>query len=408
MNNPELTVTRRMGLEKNFKLMFAIQAFQNVRLLNIVSVLFYLHRGLTLAEVFYLSVVFGIVNVLFEVPSSYLADKWGRKKTLILAVVLLMVEKIVYFTADSFTWMIIAITGYALSYALFTGTDDALIYDSARELGVEKNSLSRLGIYYSAQRVAKAITPLVGAIIARDLLEWQFQALIWLDLISVVAAFFCAWKITEPHHKMDVEKIEVGVFKDALKLIRKDPLLLKIILSRTLVFTASFVVWRVNSKYFTDIGLSLIALAAGISIIQAATYVITRKLTRMTDGFAVVARVNQMNAVFTVACLLFAVLSFVWPNPWVMLLLYMVFNLVEPLRWPFYSEMYNKRSNSFNRATTLSISNFIKSVLDVPILLVGAWLASANISYLFTFAATLAVVTVIWFKIPKHVVTETI
>ena len=50
--------------------------------------------------------------------------------------------------------------------------------------------------------------------------------------------------------------------------------------------------------------------------------------------------------------------------------------VIQDIRWPFYSEIVNKRSKSFNRATTLSLHNFLKSILDIPLLLTSAYIIS--------------------------------
>ena len=93
--------TRKIELKKNFSRMFWIQALMNVKVISVVSTLFYLHRGLTLSEIFYLTVVWAIVSLLFEIPSSYLADRWGRKKTILLGILLSLAHWVLFIFADN-------------------------------------------------------------------------------------------------------------------------------------------------------------------------------------------------------------------------------------------------------------------------------------------------------------------
>jgi len=48
-----------------------------------VIVPFFESRGLSLAQVFYLQAIFAAFVVLFEVPSGYIADVFGRRNVLI-------------------------------------------------------------------------------------------------------------------------------------------------------------------------------------------------------------------------------------------------------------------------------------------------------------------------------------
>ena len=110
--------------------------------------LFYLSRGLNLSQIFYLAIVWSVVNILFEVPSSYLADNWGRKKTIVFGVALYVISCGWLIFAHSFWMLGLSVFFYALSNACFTGTDEALIYDTNRELGDGGDSLRRFGQYY--------------------------------------------------------------------------------------------------------------------------------------------------------------------------------------------------------------------------------------------------------------------
>ena len=93
-------------LRKNPTILFWAKALLNVKMMNIVVTLFYLHRGLTLSQVFFLSIVWSVVNIIVEIPSSYLADKWGRKKTLMLGSIAFVLQVILLFFANNFSFFL--------------------------------------------------------------------------------------------------------------------------------------------------------------------------------------------------------------------------------------------------------------------------------------------------------------
>lgn len=398
-----MSETRKEQLEKNFSRMFWLQGLLNIKVINVVSTLFFLHRGITLGQIFYISIIWGAVSFLFEIPSSYLADKWGRKKTILLGVSLALAHWILLFFAYDFVAFSISFIFASLSYACFTGTDDALIYDTNRELGNEGKSLQRFTKYYSARNFFKIFAPLIGAIVAKDLMEWQFVLVLIIDLFAVSSAFFFALRLIEPHHYIDVEKQEAGVFIDAWKLIRSDWQLVRAILSRTLIFIAMFIIWRFHQEFFIQIGIPVIILGIIWSIYHIGIFVFNQYLAKAFYTKSVEKYINMFNTTLTLFLLLFIILLFVYPQRYILLVLLFAFLFVEQLRWPVYSEYYNKRIFSFNRATTLSLSNFIKGLLDIPIIFIAALLVGINMNYVFILSLILCILVVLFFRLSKIV-----
>lgn len=390
---------RRINLQKNFSRLFWIQALLNVNIVNLVITLFYVQRGLSLSQIFYLSIVWAIINLLFETPSSYMADLWGRKKTIIVGVVFSILSDIVMIFAHSFPLFVFSIALSAFSFACFTGTDEAIMYDTTRELGGENSSLHNLGKYFSARSLFKIGAPLVTAFIAQDLFDWQFVAVITLDIVATVVALGFAFFLVEPHHYMDVEEQEAGVMRDAWQLIRSDWDMTRAMLGRTVIFIAAFVIWRFHQEFFVSNGIAVVVLGVAWCIHALAMYVFNQRITKFVGTMNVGRFINVLNILATVSLGLMAVVVFTHSNIYAALVLFIVGAFFEQIRWTLYSEWYNKRSKSFNRATTLSLTNFIKSILDIPLLFIGSILVGLDMVYPFIFSFFLSLVAVVFFKI---------
>jgi MFS family permease len=397
----ELILQRRKALSGNFRRMFFIQAFQSVRTLNVVVVLFYLARGLDLSQVFYLSIFWAVINILFEIPSSYLADRWGRKKTIVLSTTLYFMSSVLLIFSHSFLMFGLSIFIYALSYACFSGTDEALVYDTDRELGENDSSLRRLGQYAAAEKIFKIATPLVGAFIAKDLVEWQFVLLLIIDSSAALCAMVISIFLVEPKHRFEVEKVEAGVFRDAVKLIKNNPNMMLAICNRGLMFTSVFVVWRYHQELFTHIGTSILVLGIGWSVFHLLSTILSYNIHRLWPKISLTIKINFLNllTIFFI-CLFILGLYFELHYYWI-LLFYFCFNFTENARWPIFSDLFNKYSSSFNRATTLSLSNFIKSIFDIPMLLVASLLILYNLVYPAYFIFVIMLLTTIIFYLPK-------
>lgn len=397
-----MTEERKKKLERNFSLMFWVQAFINFKLMNLVSTLFYVHRGLTLSEVFYTAIVFSVTNIIFEIPSSYLADKWGRKKTIILAMVFAVLSCLVQIIAFDFYSFIVSFIFLAISFACMSGTDIALIYDTNKELGNEDKSLSKLGNYFSARQLFKIFTPIIAAFIAKDLLEWQFMLILAVDIFVLVIAFILVLRITEPNHRMDLEKVEAGALLDAFKLIRTNWKLSKVIIGKTITFTSAFMIWRFHQQFLLDLGVSLIILGISWGVFNLITFIFNQYVVKFFSAKALSHRINLLNYLLALVSFVLLMFILIFPNPYILLILICGFIMTEVIRSPFYSELFNKISFSHNRATTLSMMNFLKSIFDVPILLLAAFLIGINVSYVFVLSFILCLVTITFLRVPEN------
>lgn len=386
-------------MRRNYFLMFWISALLNVKLIGMISTVFYVQRGLSYPEIFYTSIVWSIVNLVLELPSSYMADRWGRKTTIIFSLILATIASAINFFAFGFGWVALSIVMLAASFAAMSGTDEALIYDTGKELGESSDSLKSLGKYYSGQRVFKIFTPLIAAFIANGLTEWQFGILIHTDTWTTVVAIILAVLLIEPNHFMDMEKMEAGVMKDAIKFFKADSDMVKGMFSKTLIFISLFIVWRIQQEYFLALGFPLIIVGLFWSICQVLVFVGSRFVHKSKNIEQTEKMINNYNLSILIVQGAFTVAAFVFAMPLLLIFLNTIYQSIEAIRWPVYSHYYNQKSSSYNRATTLSLSNFVKSILDIPLLFIASLLVGVDIKWVFLLSLAITVLTFIFTRL---------
>lgn len=379
--------------------MFWIQALTEVKVINVISTIFYVHRGLSLPQILYLAMAFSVVSLLTEVPSSYWADKWSRKGLIIWSLVLGVIYWVSNIFARGFWPFMAAICIYSAGYSLMSGTDEALVYDSTRELDEEQNSLGQLGKYFSAQRIFKIFTPIVAVLIATNLADWQFNLILMIDVVANLAALILATRVTEAKHYFEVEKVEAGVMKDALSLVKKDPRLINITMNKTLLFVASFMVWRIGSQYFTDLKVPIVIFGITTAAYQSVTFIFNLKSHQWFKKWTSEEVIGGLNMGFLISMGFFLLNQIFWKNQVVALILFSLICNTESIRWPYFSEIINKSSSSYNRATVLSLTNMVKSVLDIPLLLLGSVLIAFNYTNYFWLILVIGVVGATVFRI---------
>lgn len=88
-------------------------------------------RGLSLATVFDLHVVFILASVVLEVPAGLLADRRGRRFAMVLGGLLMTTASVVFILGRSFAWYSLANALCAFSMALSTAADSVWLYEQA-------------------------------------------------------------------------------------------------------------------------------------------------------------------------------------------------------------------------------------------------------------------------------------
>ena len=162
----------------NIRLFIAFRVFFNSRFYYPVFTILFLDFGLTIAQFAILNAVWAATIVLAEVPSGALADIIGRKKLLICAAFIMMVEVgIISFVPklSSSTLFIVFMVNRILSglaEAAASGADEAIAYDSLKAVSAPHQWGSVLEVLMRFQSIGFIVAMSAGAAIYDpDMLE---------------------------------------------------------------------------------------------------------------------------------------------------------------------------------------------------------------------------------------------
>lgn len=384
-------------LKLNKRLMFGTRLFIELKSLNAVIQIFYLSRGLDIGQIIYLSLVWSVVSFLCDVPSSFLADKFGRKKLIMVGIFLTALSTFSLFFVHGFLAFTLTYIIGAAGYSFFMGADHALLYDSLKETGEEGGVNRVAGKYFSSASLPKIIVPFIGSFIARGLLPWQFLVLIGIDFVGSIISMILAGFLTEP--KVEEQKPQkISLFKDGFKLIKSDHTLLKIALNKITIFQAAFVYWRVYQVFLKDAGLPTIFLGLIFTIFQGILFLMFWNTERVQRW------VGKMNFLAFPPILGFIaiILSLITSNLYILFGSCVILLIVGTIRDPLFLSVVQARIPSFNRATTTSTLNAVKNISDIPILLTVGYLATININYVLVAAGVLFLIPIVFMRINKE------
>ncbi|MCH6254997.1 MFS transporter [Puniceicoccaceae bacterium K14] len=365
----------------NIRLFVAFRIFFNARYYYPIFTVLFLDFGLSIADFAILNAVWAATIVLLEVPSGALADTIGRKNLVLASAIIMVIEVGILCLAPIGNKEVVfylfllnrILSGTAEAAA--SGADEALAYDSLKEIGQEESWGSVLESQMKLQSIAFVIAMSLGAFLydASSLntflnfigISWEvpsetaLKLPLFLTLAHSFVALGTAWAMKDP--KLTNTELETEIettqtlgfaFKKTIsagKWILKTPAALTIILAGMLIDHVGRMVVTLNSQYFREIQLpeaSFGLIGSGLSLMGIIIPTIAKKLTvkfSQLFNFILVA-----SLAFTAFSLMTLFIPFWGALP--IALLYICFFLTGF----FVSHYLNKVTSSEMRATVLS------------------------------------------------------
>ena len=213
-----------MGYLNNVKKLYIISFFHSLIPAYVIERLFWQQRGMNVQMVVYCEIIYAATVTILEVPSGILADKFGRKRLLIISGVLSAAEFIVLLSAYNF-WtfgadMILAGIGKSFS----SGSENALLYDSLLAENRQADYEKFIGRQAAADFMGGLLAALCGSLLANFMgLEINY----WFSFFSMAAAFFITLTLKEPQMITSPENETVGILKytkQAVSVFKRQPI----------------------------------------------------------------------------------------------------------------------------------------------------------------------------------------
>ena len=195
-------------------------------------------RGLSLTQITLLDTPFFLLMVFAEVPTGAVADRFGRRWSLMLGSSLFALALFIFAVADNYVVILTSYTVWGLALTFQSGSDTALLYDSLKQVGREEEFQHINSRLWALRSAAALCALLLGAPLAQ---YTDYSPVIVMSAIIAALATPVAFSMHEPRHEHDVshERYFQTLFSgihDAWKL----PSLRYIILYSGIVSAAAF------------------------------------------------------------------------------------------------------------------------------------------------------------------------
>lgn len=137
---------------------------------------------------------------LLELPTGVLSDTIGRKKTIVIGVCASFISIVLYATGFSAFWLFAGAVLEGLSVALFSGNNDAFLYDHLKCQNCEHSYKAYLGKTSSMTHIALSVSTLAGSLM---LLLGSYSFVFLLTIIPKALCVGTALLLNEPRTMAD-------------------------------------------------------------------------------------------------------------------------------------------------------------------------------------------------------------
>lgn len=369
----------------NVRLFIAFKVFFNSRFYYPVFTILFLDFGLTVAQFSILNAVWAATIVIAEVPSGALADIVGRKRLLVFATFIMMIEiGIISFVPRTsptliFTVFLVNRILSGLAEAAASGADEAIAYDSLAKEGDSEQWGRVLEILTRFQSIGFIVAMTIGAVIYDPELmtkicgwigldvsltqETTMRFPLYLTLVLAACAFAATLKMSDPGRTGTQNNESIPV-REAFALttkagfwILKTPFALTVILFGMLLDGIIRMVITLSSQYYRMIELPEASFGLIGSLVAMLGFIIPKIARNIAE------KKSSWTALMTAAVLAFtglSTMSLFWP--YFGLICAIITFAAMYFNGFFVSYYINKITSSEQRATVLSFKGLSYNV----------------------------------------------
>ncbi|MBR9700723.1 MFS transporter [Candidatus Woesearchaeota archaeon] len=334
------------GYVKELWHLYVVEFLTSFYFARAIVILFFLSKGLSLAQIGFTGTVIYGTNMIFEYPSGIFADKYGRKLSIQIASIGAAIGSLVYALGPGFYSIIIASAIWGMSWSFFSGSKEAITYDSLYSIKKEKLNKDVIGFMDSIAFLGLIIATYVGHFLYQ--IDPKYPFLASAVVYSLAAFVFASYK--EPKQHKSAETLDVKkAFKEGVALILKNKTLFYVFILSIVVFFFEHAWYETNQP---------LLLEAGLPNSLLSTYFVIGSILCMIGGVLLPKLVHSLKirrSIIVVIVLQSVGLLFISTKAILFVAPFSYFLIISHLMWSYIdADIIHKHIPSKIRATAMS------------------------------------------------------
>ena len=347
--------------------------FTNLRFTRIVNIIFIVQfLGLSLVQFAFFQSIFLFSQLVSEVPSGILGDRFSKKKIVLLGLVLLSITPLLTLSSILLMKDYVILGAFILEgvgNALLSGADDALFFESLRSEGKEES----YGKIRGKLQLISALTLGIATFIGGGLYSITRYLPYFIQSFTLIGSMIIIISIpdNQKHAIEDLNQNGVSKFKELFSVFHrllKSTKILFMFAFTTVIVSAINVVFALLPDYFSKIGFSTSTNGAMFMIYSIIGGIVATQAYKISK--ISVSKLIMLLSLILMISIIFQILPFNTTFIFSLLLLYIIIDILDPI----IMEMLHLLVDDNSRATVISGLSFSISLVTMlvnPIIGVG-------------------------------------
>ena len=355
---------------RNIKVDYIYRFLSCFDITSAIWVLYLGYKGMSLTQIGLLESIFHITGFISEIPTGAMADLIGRKRIIVFGRFTALISAVIMLFSNSFIGFVIGFVLSAWGHNMNSGSEEALVYDSLKELNKEDEYLkinSKLNLIIE---IAQGLAVFIGGLLAEKNFDLSYIVAILIGIFALGASMaFKESSLIESHEKITF----IGHFKECADTLKGNKQLIKILIFFPLIFTFSAIAYFYGQQYFSDLGFSKSSIALiflGQSAFSAVGAMYCEKIEYiLRDKTSIL-----ISVLIGISIVLFGI-----TKGFVSIFVFWILGLFTSILQPISSNKINNLVESKQRATIISIDSMFFSLAMILLFPVSGFIAE-NIS----------------------------
>lgn len=376
-----------------------IRFLQSFHLYIHAYALILLGRGLTLVQITALESIVIAVIFLMEIPTGVIADRIGRKWSIVAAIFFMMSAEALFLVASSYPVYIVVSTLTGIGFAFASGAIEAIVYDSLPPENRETAMKRAMGSINSWARIAFFIAPIVGAIIMGDLVPSRTVIAIGLTATVLLVAVLISLTLQEPADEWEKEKANsLTILREGIAELRANVELkrLMILVIFTTPFTSILIV-TLAAPYLALNNVSPFVIGLSLSL-GSLMGVFTQRYAYKFEEI-----LGQDRAIWILLLLpgvMYWLLAGVSGAILPVIIIILMYG-TNDMKTPLFSAYQNSLIASKNRATVLSLMNMFLNLFVAIVAPIYAAIGTTSLTLTFVIMGSVIIIATLILGVPK-------
>lgn len=227
MKKKELTKQEKI-MKSNLLIMGALNLLMDFKLYGAFAIIYYSEIAGSITLGMSVFSIMMIATAILEFPTGLIADKIGRKNTVIIGCFCSLIYAVILAATQSYFGLVLVAIFEGLERAFFSGNNEAFIYDTLKDAGKESEFKTYVGKTEAMYYAAGILSTILGGVVAYC---GSMRLLMIISVFPRILEVILSFRLRKVKKYSNEDENVFKQAKNVLRLVKKNPTLKKQILA---------------------------------------------------------------------------------------------------------------------------------------------------------------------------------